>query len=120
MNREIKFRFWHTVDKEWVSPVLIEFEYESPDAEHIGIPIYLYGKENVEQNIIYQQYTGLKDKDGKEIYEGDILKTERLWSMTGVVAFEEGGFSLKSNDEFYYLNQICGRSTEVIGNIFGM
>ena len=109
MNREIKFRFWHTIDKEWVNPALIEFDYDSPDAELIGVPIYLYGKENVEQNIIYQQYAGLKDKDGREIYEGDIVNIEYNRLGNKVVAFNEG----KCNLCGYNLSK-CS----VIGNIY--
>jgi uncharacterized phage protein (TIGR01671 family) len=115
MNREIKFRVWDSSEKRFL-PYPCCFNHLNFN-EFTCFDRWFKCDED---GCVAQQYTGLKDKDGKEIYEGDILKTERLWSMTGVVAFEEGGFSLKSNDEFYYLNQICGRSTEVIGNIFGM
>ena len=70
MSREIKFRAWDNAKKEWTLNIM---EFVSSRTGNIWMEPALKS-----HKVVLEQYTGLKDKNGKEIYEGDII--ESTWN----------------------------------------
>jgi uncharacterized phage protein (TIGR01671 family) len=135
--REIKFRVWDKKNNKYYKSIWnlmfltggVSFlwdDYENSDGETM---ITNLPKDDYE----LMQYTSLKDKNGKEIYEGDIIKfnwfyygeTEIEELKVGVVVWEKNttGFSFKAKDNdnnypFILLNFDSESDIEVIGNIY--
>jgi uncharacterized phage protein (TIGR01671 family) len=136
MNREFKFRVWH-------NPLQRMFYSDSQEdaifwgakvgGSALGTFVHTFMNLFVDKSRQLMQYTGLKDKNGKEIYEGDIVRRggesipEGEWGIveyTGcsfglnreIFIKKTGGAQFIDYPEQYFDNDF--NWCEVIGNIF--
>jgi uncharacterized phage protein (TIGR01671 family) len=117
MTREIKFRAWNKVDK-----CFLENDYGRLDCrtqQHLNFNGEIIYKIIARNNIVLDQsnwielsqFTGLKDKNGKEIYEGDII--DGICTHKYIVRFGEQ--EIKDN-ELYGSNTVIGFHLEKVNN----
>lgn len=65
-----------------------------------------------------QQFTGLFDRNGKKIFEGDIVDILTENEERGVITYEDGGFIVKASTFVVdFMSNINGKDVEVLGNI---
>ena len=125
MKREIKFRGKRLDNGEWVKGDLLQYESgEAAILKHFS----KHGKECSEMlnrdkvdPATVGQYTGLKDRNGKDIYEGDILEYMTVFGgiYDDAVVFENGFFGIKYEGRFLIsVNDLLEEvNVCVIGNI---
>ena len=91
MKREIKFRVWDAERKGFLHKIDID-----NDIIYVDCKWYIHGGNALDDNYVMQQYTGVKDMSGTEIYEGDIVRyisnDGNMEDCNGVVEFLNGSF----------------------------
>jgi uncharacterized phage protein (TIGR01671 family) len=127
--REIKFRAWDKTNKKML---ILQPIRTMVSEDCFVLPVYEGLSHDGIENYELMQYTGLKDKNGKEIYEGDVVKT--FWQhdgvechdyeLTGEIVWnkEDACFSLDCSDQTIRFITTYEREElidiEVIGNIY--
>lgn len=140
--REYKFRAW---DKEYEKMTYFDdedYDYRPPlvfrldqvfkkDSNYDDYEDFEYN--DITDSVEIMQYTGLRDENGKGIYEGDIIEFSYdmfvgnfdTFVAKGKIVFEEGAFYVEvfenertTEDEAYLLYSINLDTIEVIGNIY--
>lgn len=123
---KIKVRCWHKIEKRFIEVRNIDFEAETVGYDSQGEPDK-YETEKFE-NLGFQQYTGIKDKNGKEIFDGDIIQYNNKSSYDGINFVVEWsilnlGWVFKSDFGDVLTNEYTPNgyrfdNIEIVGNVF--
>jgi len=124
MNREIKFRLWDGKKTIYQNE---RHMFNGVFMQKRPVPQIITVGSAITNGIQVMQYTGLKDKNGREIYEGDVLRLNGgAKDVFGAIGFEDGCFVLEapwtlpinSFPELKAYTDMVFCEVEVAGNIY--
>lgn len=115
--RDIKFKVWDTKAKCFIARGTMMDLYSSARANCF---IFDNDSYDLDDGLLFLQYSGCKDKNGRYIFEGDIIKwvDHDYEERQDVIKWEAGGLCLCNNSFTigHYLDK--EKELEVIGNIY--
>ena len=107
MNDRFKFRFWDKETKTMQKIPMIELNHR-----------ITLDKIFADDRVIFMQCTGMKDKNGKLIYEGDVIKRANAMNQQYIIAWNDKGFWSASEHALSFCVETIMKDYEVIGNIY--
>ena len=95
MQRLTKFRAWDKIANKMYSPKSFKRRHYGLNYQTDSVELSFSGMEHAEQ-VLLMQYTGLKDKNGVEIYDGDIAECNYCTKHNLQIVYDAPQFRLKS------------------------
>ena len=126
MQDRFKFRAYFIPEEYYVKITQLNFDVESNITKIKFIKPKSVDPEGSEyicyqdqlNKFVFEQCTGLRDKNGKTIYEGDIVETHDYTTEHSQIVFDKGCYVLKSKDVAIYDHlSSYEKQCEIIGNI---
>ncbi len=114
--REISYRAWDRINKEMVYDIQKAYDDQYGNFHERCFWDYLDPGEGNEKQYDIMQYTGLKDRKGEKIFEGDVLEICRFEEpIYKVVKYVWHGFTTSKGDNVYFPSE---KRVQIVGNIY--
>lgn len=118
MQDRFKIRAWNEETKSYFNPLDPSVNGLVLSIQGISGNFDMYGQDLNSDKFIMEQCTGIKDKNGKLIYEGDIVETHDYTTEHSQIVFDKGCYVLKSKDSAMYEHlSSYEEECKIIGNI---